>query len=197
MFWQRRARPVRVCFAAVLRIRPEQTEGDDRIVLVESHSRPGAFAPPGGVFRHDGPEALRRLGFAGDHDHHLRGFLPARSIDGFVRWFDSGAGREDGAACLRRSMAEVLAEFGVPGQNLSFDRMSTEIECSGQELRGFEFHDLVGTSPARDRILALAEDSRVHTVLSATAEDVANGHVGAAVIAPHTAYLTSRAPSLR
>ncbi|WP_345033200.1 hypothetical protein [Kutzneria kofuensis] len=42
MFWQRRARPVRVCCAAVLRVRE-----DDRIVLVESKTRPGAFAPPG------------------------------------------------------------------------------------------------------------------------------------------------------
>jgi len=192
VFWQRRARSVRVSFAAVLRILD-----NDRIVLVESRSRPGAFAPPGGVLRHDGPDELPRLGFAGDHEDHLRGFLPARSIDGFVRWFDSGAGREEGVACLRRSVAEVLADFGVAGQNLSFDRLSTEIECSGQELRGFEFYDLVGTPPARDRILALAKDSRVHTVFTATAEDVARGHVGAAVIAPHAAYLTSRAPALR
>ncbi len=193
MFWQRHVRPVRVCFAAVLRIQ----DSDDQIVLVESRSRPGAFAPPGGVLRHEEPDELQRLGFAGDYDGHLRGFLPARSIDGFVRWFDGGSGREGGEACLRRSMAEVLAEFGVPGQQLSFARLSTEIECSGQELRGFEFYDLVGASPARDRILALAKDSRVHCALSVTARDVARGQVGEAVIAPHAAYLTSRVPSPR
>lgn len=194
MFWRRRARPVRVCCAAVLRIRD-----DDRIVLFESRTRLGAFAPPGGVIRYDGPasDTLGRLGFDCDHEHHLRGTLPTRAIEGFVRWFASGADREDGAACLRRSLVEVLAEFGVPGQNLSFDRFRTEIECSGPELRGFEFYDLVGESSARDRILSLATDPRVHMITSVTAEDVARGHVGAAVIAPHTAHLTARTPSLQ
>lgn len=187
MFRQRRVRSVRVCFAAVLRIRD-----DDRIVLVESRSRPGAFAPPGGVFGYRRPalDVLGRLGFSSEHGHHLRGSLPTRSVDGFVRWFASGEHREDGPACLRRSLAEY-------GQNLSFDRLGTEVECSAVELRGFEFYDLTGPDQARDRIVALARDSRVHGVMSVTPEEIAAGRVGAAVIAPHTAHLTSRAPSLR
>ncbi|GAA3438255.1 hypothetical protein GCM10018954_078710 [Kutzneria kofuensis] len=127
------------------------------------------------------------MGFAGDNDHHLRGSLPTRSVEGFVRWFSSGAYREDGEECLRRVLAEVLAELGVPGQNLSFDRLRTEVECSTLELRGFEFYDLV--SPVRDRLLALAADPRVHTVLSASAQEVARGRVGTALVAPHAAHL--------
>jgi hypothetical protein len=180
--FRRRARAVRVCCAAVLRIRE-----DDRIVLVESALRPGAFAPPGGVLRHS--EALGPLGFDGDSDHHLRGTLPTRSIEGFVRWFESGTGREDGEQCLRRALAGVLAEFGVPGQSLSFDRLGAEVECSAVELRAFEFYDLA-PGPARDRLLALAADPRVHTVLSASADEVTAGLVGPAVIAPHARYLT-------
>jgi hypothetical protein len=182
LFGSRRARAVRVCCAAVLRVRE-----DDRIVLVESASRPGAFAPPGGVLRCSEP--LGQLGFAGDNDHHLRGYLPTRSIEAFVRWFESGTGREDGEECLRRALAGVLAEFGVPGQNLSFDRLGAEIECSAVELRGFEFYDLA-PGPARDRLLALAADPRVHTVFSASSAQVAAGRVGTAVIAPHARYLT-------
>lgn len=181
MFWKRRPRPVRVNCAAVLRIRE-----DDRIVLVESASRPGAFAPPGAVLRYTEP--LGRLGFDADDDHHLRGTLPISSIEGFVRWFESGTGREDGEECLRRALAEVLAEFGVPGQNLSFDRLRPKIEFSGAELRCFEFYDLV--SPVPDRLLALAADRRVHAVAAVGPVEVAAGRVGSALIAPHTRYLT-------
>ncbi|HTI20078.1 MAG TPA: hypothetical protein VL652_03750 [Kutzneria sp.] len=184
LFRSRRPQELRVCCAAVLRVRE-----DDRIVLVESAARPGAFAPPGGVLRLSEP--LAHLGFAADDDHHLRGSLPTRSIEGFVRWFESGTGREDGEECLRRALAGVLAEFGVPGQNLSFDRLLTQVECSAVELRGFEFYDLA-PGPARDRLLALAADSRVHALLSATAAQVAAGRVGTAVIAPHTRYLTTK-----
>jgi hypothetical protein len=183
LFRSRRPRAVRVCCAAVLRVWE-----DDRIVLVESGSLPGAFTPPGGVLRLSEP--LAHLGFAADDDHHLRGSLSTRAIEGFVRWFESGTGREDGEECLRRALAGVLAEFGVPGQNLSFARLGIEVERSPVELRGFEFFDLA-PGPARDRLLALAADSRVHSVLSATATEVAAGRIGNAVIAPHARYLTS------
>jgi len=186
VFWRlfraRRAQTVRVCCAAVLRVAE-----DDRIVLVESALRPGAFAPPGAVLRL--AEPLGELDFASDDDHHLRGSLSTRSIEGFVRWFESGTGREDGEECLRRALAGVLAEFGVPGQNLSFARLGVEAECSAVELRGFEFYELA-PGPARDRLLVLAADPRVHAVVSATAAQVTAGRVGPAVIAPHARYLT-------
>ena len=215
---------VRVSFAAILRIRD-----DEGIALFEARSRPGAFTPPGGVFKYFGPatEVLDRLGFRGDRwtdreadmRHDLRGELPAKSVSGFLRWFESGAYREDADECLRRELTEELTEVGFPAlaadvRHLGFAPLSTEIEGPSmvpgkpyRQLRRFEFYDLVCANHRavrlRDRILALAADPRVHTVLAATAADVAHGRAGKALIAPHTAYLTggkrtrSDIPSLR
>jgi hypothetical protein len=217
-------RHVRVSFAAILRIRD-----DEGVVLFEARSRPGAFTPPGGVFKHYGPamDVLDRLGFRGDRwadresdmRNDLRGLLPARSVPGFQRWFDSGAYREDADECLRRELAEELTEVGFPDlaadvRHLSFTHLRTEVEGPWdvpgkpyRQLRRLEFHDLVCTGQRavrlRDRIIALAKDPRVHTVVVATPEDVAHGRAGRALIAPHAAYLTGGArtrsdiPSLR
>ncbi|MFI9384877.1 hypothetical protein [Kutzneria sp. NPDC052558] len=194
---------VRVSFAAMLRIR----DGEG-IVLFEARSRPGAFTPPGGVFRHFGPatEVLGRLGFRSDRDD-LRGEVPARSLPELLRWFDSGAYREDAAECLRRELAEAGFPGLAPGvRHLSFARFRTEVEVLDRpyrQLRQFECYDLVCADQSalrvRDRILALATDPRVHSALTATPADIAHGRAGAALIAPHAGYLTrvARTPSLR
>jgi hypothetical protein len=215
---------VRVSFSAILRIRD-----DEGIVLFEARSRPGAFTPPGGVFKYYGPAAdlLEGLDFRGDRwtdresdmRRDLRGVLPARSVPGFLRWFDSGAYREDAEECLRRELTEELTEVGFPDlaadvRHLSFAHLRTETEGPDpvpgkqyRQLRRFEFHDLVCANQRsvrlRDRIVALAADPRVHTVLAAGAEDILHGRAGRALITPHTAYLTggvrtrSDIPSLR
>jgi hypothetical protein len=215
---------VRVSFAAILRIRD-----DDGIVLFEAGSRPGAFTPPGGVFKYFGPAAdvLDRLGFRperwtdreSDMRNDLRGVLPARSVPEFLRWFDSGAYREDSTECLRRELTEELTEVGFPAlageaPNLSFAHFGTVVEgpCAVpskpyRQLRRFEFHDLVCADQQavrlRDRILELAADPHVHTVLTGSTEDITHGRAGKALVAPHAGYLTggmrtrSDIPSLR
>ena len=226
MAWHSRSAPphVRVSFAAILRIR-----GDNGIVLFEARSRPGAFTPPGGVFKYFGPatDLLDRLGFLADRwteresdmRNDLRGVLPARSVPEFLRWFESGAYRETAQECLQRELAEELTEVGFPGlaadvPNTGFNQLRTEVEGPSpvpgkpyRQLRRFEFHDLVCVNHRsiwlRDRILGLATDPQVRTVLAATTEDITHGRAGKVLIAPHTSYLTggtrtrSDIPSLR
>lgn len=226
MVWRPRSAPphVRVSFSAILRIRD-----DDGIVLFEARSRPGAYTPPGGVYKYFGPatDVLDRLGFHGDRwtdresdmRNDIRGVLPARSVPEFLRWFDSGAYREDSDECLRRELTEELTEVGFPAlaadvANLSFTHLRTEVEgptpVAGKpyrQLRRFEFHDMVCANQQavrlRDRILELAADPHVHTVLAATSADITHGRAGKALVAPHAAYLTggtrtrSDIPSLR
>jgi len=203
-------RTVRVSYSALLRIRD-----DDRYVLFDAGSRPGAFTPPGGVFKYFAPAAdlLDRLQFRGDRwveraagmRADLRGVLPSRSVAEFCRWFASGAYREDSVECLQRELVEELVEVGFPEiadsvPATQFTHLRTVVEGPStvpgkpfKQLRRFEFHDLVcpnrRATTLRDHLLALAADPDIRTVLGVSSADIRHGRAGAALIAPHSAYL--------
>ncbi|MEU6644570.1 hypothetical protein ABZ863_18725 [Saccharomonospora sp. NPDC046836] len=203
-------RTVRVSYAALLRVRE-----DDRYVLFATGSRPGAFTPPGGVFKYFAPGAdlLEGLGFEADRRIErgdgmradLRGLLPERSVPEFRRWFASGAYREDAVECLQRELVEELTEVSFPEladavPATRFSHLRTIVEGPSpvpgrpyRQLRRFEFYDLVCANQAaaslRERLLELADAPDVSTVISATSSDIGQGRCGKALIAPHSAYL--------
>jgi hypothetical protein len=212
------ARQVRVSFCALLRIRD-----DDRYVLFHAINRPGSYGPPGGVYKYDrdGEAHLESLGFqdepkpAGrlaDMRHDLRGFINSRSTRAFLRWFDSGAGRESATECLRRELAEELAEVNHPElipevATLEFTpvrviRQSPHPEPGSDHLhlRRFEIYDIaVSDNPAathfKHRLLQLAEDPTSPLILAASARDIEYGRHQTKLIGGHTAYLLGTKPS--
>jgi hypothetical protein len=201
---------VRISYCALLRVRD-----DDRFVLFHTPSRPGAYAPPGGVFKYFEPAValLERLGFQAERSaargirtrEDLRGLLPARSFTGFRRWFVSGTYREDAGECLRRELVEELTEIGFPELgaevvDLELAHVRTVLEgpyaVPGRDYRQarlFEVHDLVVTDRASERLrellVSLCADPEVPSVVSATAAEIDHGRTGRALIAPHTTYL--------
>jgi hypothetical protein len=206
----RSRRTVRVSFSALLRVRD-----DDRYLLFHSPSRPGSFGPPGGVFKYFEPAVatLEQLRFRADRveargeimREDLRGFIPAASVRGFVRWFDSGAYREDSAECLHRELVEELGEIGFPdlapeARELTFTLVSATLEGPHEvpgkpyrQLRRFEVHDLVATAGAaarlRRRLVELGRDPAVDTVRCVTGNEIAHGRSGTALIGPQSAFL--------
>ena len=203
-------RPVRVSLSVLLRIRQ-----DDRYVLVNSTSRPGAFGPPGGVIKYFPPAAalLEQLGFAGEiRAAHvaltagdLRGQVPARSLRAFLRWFDSNAYRETASECLHREFAEELGEAGlaelagdVPG--LRFGPVRSVVEgphaVPGQpfrQFRKFVVQELLNADAATvrlaARLVAAAEDPAVPTVILASRAEITHGRCGPALVSPPSAFL--------
>lgn len=199
---------VRVSFAALLRIKD-----DDRYVLVKSSTRPGFYGPPGGVLKyHEAATAaldalrFREQRFESRRPHmraDLRGFLPARSTAGFVRWFVTGEDRETATECLRRELAEELADAGGQGllgdvAALTFRRVRIVMEGprrvpsqSYRQLRRFEVYDLAVTDEAsarfRRQLIDLSDDPQ--TVQCATAAEMATGWCRASPVAPHSGYL--------
>ncbi|PPK71240.1 hypothetical protein CLV40_101429 [Actinokineospora auranticolor] len=208
--WAVRDRAVRVSYAAFLRI-PD----DGCYVLVHNRSRPGAYGPPGGVFKffEPGARVLDQLGFRPERPaargagtrSDVRGLLPRRSLRGFRAWFDSGTYREDAVECLNRELGEALAESGFAhvASDLggsAFRPVRTVVEgpyavpgVSWWQVRRFEIHELVATTAAaarlRHRVLELAADPAVPSVIGATTEDIIHGRCGPALVAPPTAYL--------
>ena len=201
---------VRVSFAALLRVKD-----DDAYLLVNSTTRPGFHGPPGGVFKyHDSADdALDHLGFREQrlesHREHmredLRGFVPARSALGFVRWFATGCDRETGPECLRRELSEELE--GALGDDqlgdvraLTFKRVRTVTEGprrvprqSFRQLRRFEIYDLAVTDEAsarfRRQLIERSRDPSIPALLRASSAEIAAGWCGATPIAPQSAYL--------
>lgn len=199
---------VRVSCAALLRLRD-----DDQYVLVVSGSRPGFFGPLGGVFKFDegATAALDRSGFRGQRlgDRRdrvradLRGFVPARSLFGFLRWFESGSDRETATECLRRELVEELdgvAEVDADVGELRFTLLRVVVEgprrVPGEryrQLRRLEVHDLaVDDEPAarfRRLLLDLARDPAVPSLLVATPDEVAAGWAAGHPLNSHSGYL--------
>jgi hypothetical protein len=201
---------IRVSFSALLRVKD-----DNRYVVFHTPSRPGSFGPPGGVFKYFEPAVgtLERLHFREERIRSrqdvmkwdLRGFLPARSIRAFQRWFASGAYREDAAECLRRELIEELDEVGFPHlasevRGLALARVGAMVEGpfdvpgkGYRQLRRFEVHDLVATEGSatrlRQHLIELGTDPTVQTVLCPTAEEIVHGRSGSALIGPHAALL--------
>lgn len=201
---------VRVSCAAILRIK-----ADDRYVLLHTPSRPGTFSPPGGVFKYFSPaeRLLGDMGFredrvdalAEDMRFDLRGFIPAAATKDFRRWFAGGAYREDTAECLSRELGEELRESGLehlePGpRRLVFSPVRTVApgphQVPGQayrQLRVLDVCDLVVSDPRarrlREELIRAGLDDTVPTVICVTADDIAYGRSGVALIAAHASYL--------
>jgi hypothetical protein len=204
------SRTVRVSFSALLRIRD-----DDRYVLFNMRNRPGSYGPPGGVYKYFPPAAglLDALGFrqerftseAGRARADLRGFLPSRSVRSFRTWFDGGAYREDTGECLRREMEEELEEVGLPAlaaevPGLASAHHRTLVEGpynvpgrSYRQLRRFDVQDLVIAHGAAawlwQRLVDAGTGPSAGEVVCATEREILHGRCGAALIAPHSAYL--------
>jgi hypothetical protein len=201
---------VRVSFCALLRVHV-----DSRYVLFHTTSRPGAYAPPGGVFKYYEPAVslLDELGFQPERTGRrgvtthsdLRSVLPGKSIRNFCGWFASGAYREDAAECLSREMAEELGEIGFHDfaagiRDVPTVHVRTVIEGpyavpghAYQQLRRIEIYDLVNADgPAvrlRKQLFSLAELRKQSGVILATAAEIMHGRCGTALITPHTPYL--------
>jgi ADP-ribose pyrophosphatase YjhB (NUDIX family) len=167
-------REVRVSMASLLRI-----QDDDRYILVHSPYRPDSYGPPGGVIKYHpaARPALDRLRFREElrvdqrMRSDLRGFLPGRALPGFVRWFDRQEDRESALECVRRELAEELAEIDHPELAVGIDRLHfTHVRL-------------------RDALTALASDPTDRGVLVATADDIVHGRRQRSYLAPHAAYL--------
>lgn len=202
---------IRISFSVLLRL-----SDDERYVLFHSPSRPGAFGPPGGVIKYFPPAVriLEALEFSEQRGGprpnvmkwDLRGYLPDGSLRRFLKWFDSGAYREDAAECLRRELTEELAEVGlsrldsaVPG--LAFTAVRTVVEGPEpvvgkpyRQMRRFEVYDLLTADSAALRLsrelLEAAADPSCPGVIGVTREDIRHGRKQEALIAPQSAFLT-------
>lgn len=92
-------KPVRISAAYLFRI-----VLDDKYLLVRGRRFKNQFQPVGGVYKTNtrSAEAMRRLGVTDDHfisfdpdlAHDLRIRIKGARIPSFMRWFDSGHGRE-------------------------------------------------------------------------------------------------------
>jgi hypothetical protein len=206
--------PVRVSLSALLRVKD-----DDRYVLFHSPFRPGVYGPPGGVLKFYPPAAriLEDLGFeeerSGSHPEvmkrDLRGKLPAAALRRFLRWFDTGAYREDTAECLRRELAEEFGEvgfasFGVSVAELGFTRVRTVVEGPAEvlgkpyrQLRRFEVYDLLTADGLAlrltEQLLEIGEDPGYPDVVCATRAEIVHGRHEKVLIAPQSAFLIGTA----
>jgi hypothetical protein len=210
MAWWASSGTVRVSFAAVLRIKV-----DDQYVLFHTPTRPGAFSPPGGVFKYFAPAEglLEDMGFREDRitlfaeemRFDLRGFIPARAIKEFCRWFAGGAYREDTTECLRRELGEELAESGLASlvpctRQLSFSPVRTVSAgpdaVPGQpyrQLRQFVVCEMVMRDAAaqqlRNELIRAGADDAVPSIICVTAADISYGRAAEALITAQAAYL--------
>jgi hypothetical protein len=209
-----RRQPTRISFSALLRV-----QDDDRYVLFLSSSRPGSFGPPGGVIKYFEPatRALDKLGFRAERTaargdvmrSDLRGFLPTGgAVRHFLRWFATGAYREDGTECLRRELHHEFSEVGHPypyagiyGQTFAHVRtvMDGPFQAPNKpfrQLRRFEVYDLMTTSNTavrlHQRLIELGRDPAVRSVLRASQEDIVHGRSADAMIAPQSAFLVGK-----
>jgi hypothetical protein len=200
---------VRVAFSALLRVKD-----DDNYVLTRSTSRPDAYGPPGGVFEYfdSASDALNGLGFRNQsfdtrRAHmrgDLRGYVPARSLSRFIRWFAAEVDRESAAECLRRQLAEEMSRAGDPslttmlrGVTFTPVRVITEgphpvpnQRC--RELRRIEIYDLAtdeASTRLRHRLLAMSQDPTVTSAKSVTGTGIISGWSGSTPIDPRSDYL--------
>jgi hypothetical protein len=202
--------PIRFSFSVLLRIRHHDT-----YVLFNSLSRPGSYGPPGGALKYF-PAAtgiLEELGFQQETRNlrgevagfDLRGIVPIRSVRAFLRWFDTGAYREDAAECLQREFDEELGEAGFAGldcdvRSLRFRPVRTVVEGPDpvphqrfRQLRRFEVFDLVAADTSTlDLVRTLAAagtDLATPGVVCADRAEITHGRCDAALLGPHCAFL--------
>jgi hypothetical protein len=200
----------RVSVSALLRIRD-----DDCCVLFHTPYTPGSFGPPGGVckYRSTAEPDLEKIGFRAQRVERegdpmradLRGFVPPQKLPAFARWVRSGADRESGPECLRRELAEELAEIGHPEladgvEKLEFMLIRTVMDgphrVPGRDYRQVRFHQVYNlvTSDSRavelrERLLELGNDAGEDWVICASSDDIIQGRQGDHLIGPQTAFL--------
>jgi hypothetical protein len=196
---------VRYSTAALLRL--EHAGGH---VLFRS-KRSGLFGPPGGVYRAHmtAQPALDALGWvperAGDERLDLRGQVPESRLGDLLTWLHSGADRETPQECLRRELAEELAEVGFP--ELAGLAAGIEVTTFGwaseaaQPVEGKPYlqgrhHDVLellldqpATVELHDALVELGRDPHVDTVLLATTEQIVDLRAGDLVIQRHADYV--------
>ena len=203
-------RLVRVSMSVLLRIKD-----DENYVLFHTLTRPGCYGPPGGVIKYFPPAVglLEGIGFQEERVGSrpdltrcdLRGYIPAGALPRFLRWFDSGAYRENAAECLLRELTEELGEVGldplqpaVPSLSYTYLRTVTEgpHKVPGKayrQFRRFEVCDIVTANSTAlqlaRQVLAAASDPAVPFVLCASRASVEHGRIREMLIAPHTAFL--------
>jgi hypothetical protein len=197
---------VRVSAAALLRIYE-----DDGYILFSSRNRPGSYGPIGGVikYRLASRNELERFGFREETRRHpdmrydLRGFLPARSLARFVRWWRSGSGRENSTECLRRELTKACAglpALAVPLDQLSFVPVRTALDgplkVAAQAYRQFRLLEVCdldlgapGAALLRQRLLDLAADPAWPQVIRVTIADIEYGRWKECYIQPQSAFL--------
>ncbi|MCA2227376.1 SMODS-associated NUDIX domain-containing protein [Nonomuraea aurantiaca] len=201
---------VRVSLSTLLRIK----EGD-RYVLFHTPYTPGSYGPPGGVvkFHHSAQQHLDRFSFreelraahAGVMQRDLRGFVPARRLASFLRWFHSGSGRESATECLRRELREELSEIGYPDlraevESLAFRFVRRVAEPPRKvpgrdyrQVRLFEVYDLEtgdeAASRLSSRLLDSGRDANDQRVILASSQDIVGGRYGELFIGPQSAFL--------
>ncbi|MEV1242741.1 hypothetical protein ACIBO2_23795 [Nonomuraea sp. NPDC050022] len=201
---------IRVSLSVLLRIKV-----GDQYVLFHTPYTPGSYGPPGGVFKfhHSAQHVLDRFSFreelrvahAGVMQRDLRGFVPARRLAPFLRWFHQGSGRESATECLRRELREELSEIGHP-------ELAAEVESMGfqfvrrvaepprnvpgrdyRQVRLFEVYDLElvdeAASRLRRRLLDHAQDPDDQQVILVSGQDIVNGRYGTLFIGPQSAFL--------
>jgi len=193
---------VRVSFAALLCLAV-----DGQYILFNT----GRVGPPGGAFQYlpSAASDLAEMGFQQERPNvsDLRGKLTGGALPTLLRWFATNAGvhREDGTTCLRRELGEELAEVGFGEFSSLTERMRFEMvrrivehrpattPHHSHQLRQMEVYiSTAGCDQNQrlvDRLVELAVDPAVTTVMAVTASDIEAGHSGSTRIAPHAAYL--------
>lgn len=198
---------VRISMASVLRV-----ECDGRYLLVANLHRPGSFAPLGGVYKYydSARERLDELEFVGqshsptghrDLKADLRGFVPAKQLAAFVKWFEGARDRETNA--LDRELQEELAEAGLPelvpfARGLSYRFIRTVKEhrrtVSGTDyaqLRRIDVYEPIGDEKGRRFVRAVcgaSEDCASLTLV--TSDQITRGRDDRGqLLASHTQYL--------
>lgn len=134
----------------------------------------------------------------------LRGFLPAGNLEGFLKWFEEGHGRESAHECLVRELREELAQVDVAVESdelagLRFSHVRTVTEGPEAiaaenylQCRRLDVYDLVAESPSAknllQRILQQADVGK--DVAWATSQEIIRGRARQRmVIGSHTPYL--------
>lgn len=177
-----------------------------RLVLVNTGKR--MFGPLGGAFMHvPGTEhVLAGMDWQADTllGADLRGVLPQDSLREFRAWFDSGDGRESGADCLRRELAEEFVETGLDHlvdllDGVGFVHLLTVTtplhdNDGRRETRTFELYDLDSmprSRALRNELVNLAGDPLTSKIITVTRSQVRRGRVDGVLIGSQSRYIAA------
>jgi hypothetical protein len=194
---------MRISVAALLRVRV----GDDLVLLDTGGG--AVIGPPGGALTYHCASAatLAELGWCPERDPagllvDLRGTLPVREFQQFVRWFETGVGRETSQEGLLREVREVLAEVGMPGlvdlvADARLEHVRTVVEGPAPTLVGIMLqtrrlavYDLLPCGLA-DTLAGFALDPAVPTIHAVSEAEIAEGWHGTKRIGTQAAYLAA------